>query len=521
MRAYLVGSGIASLAAAAYLIRDGGLLPGNITVFEAEDSLGGAMRMSGDAGAGYVLPTGRIFEEAGFRCTREFFSLVPSASDPEISIWDEIVLFNRRYGYYDKLHLLGRDGAVPLAPPFGLGLGDRLTLVRLALAPEGTLEGDRISDWFGPGFFESDFWYLWSPLMGHAPGHSAIEMHRCINRYVHLFPDLPTLTKVWRTRFDQDEAIIRPIADWLRRAGVRFVTGAQVTNVGFEAALEHLTANSLELRQEGETRVIDVAPEDIVLVTNGSQATDLSIGSMTAPAADLATGAAWALWQRLARGRPHFGRPEVFFGADRIAESKWMTFTVTTRDPTFFRLYTRLTGSEPGRGGLLTLKDSPWLLTLALFHQPEFIGQPEDVMVWWGYALRPDRVGAHLARPMWECSGAEILEEVLNGLGFEEELDSILAGSVCIPCRLPHAGSICLPRRHSDRPRPVPEGSTNFGFLGQYTELPRDVVFVMEYSIRSAREAVATLRRTGRPPPPVYQGQHDPRAVFEALRVLA
>lgn len=98
MRAYLVGSGMASLAAATYLMRDGGVLPANITVFEADDHPGGAMRMYGDPATGYVLPTGRIFEKE-FRCPREFFALVPSATDPHRSIWDHVVAFNERYGY--------------------------------------------------------------------------------------------------------------------------------------------------------------------------------------------------------------------------------------------------------------------------------------------------------------------------------------------------------------------------------------------------------------------------------------
>jgi oleate hydratase len=520
MRAYLVGSGIASLAAAAYLIRDGGLLPGNITIFEADDNIGGAMGMSGDAGAGYVLPTGRIFEERGFPCTREFFSLVPSVSDPQRSIWDEIVEFNHRFGYYDKVHILDRNGPVPLSPPFGLSARDRLDLIKLALTPEAALNGKRISDCFGENFFGTDFWFLWAPMMGCLPQHSAIEMRRCVHRYLHLLPDLPTMTKIWRTRFNQYEAIVAPIVNWLRLQGVNFMTGTTVTSVEFEPELERITANSVELTRNGESRTVEVSPQDVVLVTNGSQTADLSIGSMSEPATTQCSGRSWALWRRLAQGRPNFGHPEVFFGEEHVPDTKWMTFTVTTRDPTFFRLYTDLTTSEPGRGGLLTLKDSPWFVTVAIFHQPEFIDQPSDVMVWWGYALYPDRAGRHVQKPMWECSGAEILEETLKHLRFDSHLDTILPASHCIPCRVPYADSICLPRKRTDRPRVVPDDSTNFGFIGQYTEVPKDVVFVMEYSIRSAREAVAILRDTGRPPPPVYQGQHDTHVVYEALKGL-
>lgn len=520
MRAYLIGSGIASLAAAAYLIRDGGLLPANVTIFEADDRLGGAMGMFGDSEEGYVLPTGRIFE-AEFRCAREFFSLVPSATNPHRSIWDEIVEFNKRYGYYTKVRLLDRNGVVTLQPHLGLTPQDRLDLVKLALTPEPALDGKAINDFFAPEFFGSDFWLLWTSMMNSLPQHSAAEFRRFINRFLHLFPDLPTMTKVWRTPFDQSEAIVEPVVDWLRRQGVIFITNALVTDVEFEPSLGKITANSLEVFERGKSSTIEVEPDDIVLVTTGSQTADLSIGSMTEPPRPRRDGRSWALWRRLAQGRPGFGRPEVFFGEDKTSATTWMTFTVTTRDPTFFRLYGELTGSEPGRGGIQTMKDSSWLLTTALFHQPKFIEQPPDVMAWWGFALYPNKTGDHVMKPMVECSGSEILEETLRHLGFKEQAQTIVAASRCIPCLLPHAGSVWLVRRSGDRPKVVPDGSTNFGFLGQFSELPKETVITMEYSIRSAREAVATLRKTATSPPPVYQGQYDPRALYEALKVLA
>ncbi len=519
MKAYLVGSGIASLAAAAYLIRDGGVLPVNVTIFEADDRLGGAMGMFGDPVHGYVLPTGRIFE-AEFRCAREFFSLVPSATDAHRSIWDQIVAFNKRYGYYTKVRLLHSNGVVNLRPHLGLRPRDRLALVRLALTPEPALNGRPISDFFAPAFFASDFWMLWTSMMNALPQHSAAEFRRFINRFLHLFPDLPTMTKVWRTPFDQSEAIVEPIVNWLRRQGVVFITDAVVTDVEFQPSLETITANALEVLESGKSRTIEVAPDDIVLVTAGSQTADLSIGSMTEPPQPRADDRSWALWRKIAQGRPDFGRPEVFFGEDKTPITKWVTFTVTTRDPIFFRLYAELTGAEPGRGGIQTMKDSSWLITTALFHQPKFIEQPPDVMTWWGFALYPDRTGDHIKKPMVECSGREILEETLHHLGFEEHAPNIVAASRCIPCLLPHAGSVWLVRRSGDRPKVVPDRSTNFGFLGQFSEVPKETVFTMEYSIRSAREAVATLRKTGAPPPPVYQGQYDPRALYEALKIL-
>jgi oleate hydratase len=85
---------------------------------------------------------------------------------------------------------------------------------------------------------------------------------------------------------------------------------------------------------------------------------------------------------------------------------------------------------------------------------------------------------------------------------------------------LPYVNNIWMPRKRSDRPRPVPEGATNLGFIGQYVEVPREVAFTIEYSARTAWEAVHLLLKRGPAPPPVYQGQYDPKALFNALKVF-
>jgi oleate hydratase len=118
------------------------------------------------------------------------------------------------------------------------------------------------------------------------------------------------------------------------------------------------------------------------------------------------------------------------------------------------------------------------------------------------------------------CTGREILEEVLRQLRFDQKLDAIMASSICIPCDMPYVNNIWLTRTPTDRPRPVPEGSTNLGLIGQYVEVPRDVAFTIEYSARTAWEAIHLLRKRGPPPPPVYQAQYDAKALFAALKLF-
>jgi len=232
------------------------------------------------------------------------------------------------------------------------------------------------------------------------------------------------------------------------------------------------------------------------------------------------TGRSWALWERLAQGRTDFGNPSVFFGPPRIPDSLWVTFTVTDTGADFVNQMEALSGSKSGRGGLVTLKDSAWVISLSVFHQPEIAEQPQGTSIWWGYGLFPDRTGTFVTKRMDQCTGREILEETLKQLRFDKQMDAIMASSICVPCYMPYVNNVWLPWNRGDMPPPVPEGSTNFGLIGQYVDMPKEIAFTIECSVRSAWEAIRTLLKRGPAPPPVYQGQFDPKALFNALRVF-
>lgn len=519
MKAHIVGGGFGGLAAAACLIRNAGMPGQDITIYEADERLGGAFSLAGSAAGGYILPTGSVFD-ARFRCTFDLLATIPSTGDPARSVKDDFFAFNERYPFHDRAHLFDRNGRILHRPHFGLSVRDRLDLVRLALTPEAMLYGRRIDEFFRPAFFATEFWLLWTTIMGPLPQHSAMEMRRYMNRFLPLLPDLSDMSHVLRTRFDQYEAIIEPMLAWLRPRGVAFLTGAFVRDIAFAPSPGRITASRLDYERNGAATSVAIAPEDIVLVTLGSQAADLSVGSMTEAPRPQDSGRLWALWQRLAAGRTDFGNPEAFFGTAHVPDTQWVTFTVTTTGTEFFDRMTALTDSEPGSGGLVTLKDSSWLLTLTIFHQPEVIAQPRGTKLWWGFLLYPDRTGDFVKKPGTACTGAEILEEVLRQLRFEQQLDAIMASSVCIPASLPYVNSVWLPHKRSDQPGPIPEGATNLGFLGQFVEVPKELAFTIECSARTAWVAIHRLLRRGPAPPTVYQGQYDPAALFAALKVL-
>jgi oleate hydratase len=241
---------------------------------------------------------------------------------------------------------------------------------------------------------------------------------------------------------------------------------------------------------------------------------DTSLGTMTEPAPRLTKtdSQGWALWESIAKGRPEFGNPSAFNTS--IPESYWLSFTVTCRDPRFFDKMEAFSGNRAGTGGLVTFRDSNWLMSVVLYHQPHFAGQPKDVQVFWGYALHPDRVGNFVAKPMSECGGADILNELCGHLNFDRD---VFETAICVPCRMPYITSMFMPRNLADRPLPVPKNSVNLAFVSQFVEIPDDVVFTVEYSVRAAQMAVYQLMKIDRPVPPVTRHDKSLAVIFATL----
>jgi oleate hydratase len=518
MKAHIVGGGFGGLAAAVLLIQNAKVPGADITIYEADDKLGGGFFLEGTAETGYNLP-GSVFDRE-YRCTFEMLKWIPSASDPSKSVTKEFFDFNTGEPYHDKTHLLDRDGHLVKGPRFGLSLLDGLAITRFMLTPETVMEGRRIDDFFSERFFATEFWFLWASIMGTLPLHSAIEFKRYMNRFLYLFGHLSDMAGVMRTPSNQHQCFIEPLVNWLQPRKVNFLTGTFVRDISFAPTPGRITVDRLDYERGGAATSVAVAPDDIVLVTTGAQAADMSSGTMNEPPPPQTSERIWSLWERLAAGRTDFGNPDVFFGKPRIEDSRWIIFTVTDKATDFVNRVAALTGSTSGRGGLVTLKDSNWVLSLSIFHQPEVVGQPPGTSLWWGYGLHPERVGNYVPKSMIACSGTEILEETLKHLHFDDQLPAITESSICIPCDVPYVNNIWLPRNGTDRPPPVPKGATNLGLIGQYVEMPKDIAFTIEYSVRSAWVAINTLLKCGPPPPNVYQGMLDPKALFGAFKVF-
>ena len=513
-KAYLVGGGIGSLAAAAFMIRDGGFPSANISILEVSSVMGGSLDGAGDPAGGYSLRGGRMLTTDNYECTWDLYKSIPSLENPGKSVFDETVEFNQKHKAHSMARLVdSRRARVPVTS-MGFSMQDRIELLKLVNANEDALGASCITDHLSPGFFETEFWYMWVTTFAFQPWHSAVELRRYLHRFMLEFSRIETLAGVKRTIYNQYDSLVRPLQAWLEAKGVHLVADCKVTDLDHKSVDGIFIATGIHCDRQGKSDWIAVNEGDFVFLQNGSMTDASSLGSMTSapPKLTKADSGGWTLWEKLAQGRPGFGNPAVFNSC--IAQSCWESFTVTLKNPAFFAAMQKFSGNEAGTGGLVTFKDSNWLMSIVLANQPHFPNQPADVQVFWGYALFADRIGNFVAKPMAECNGAEILQELCGHLRFDLE---IFASANCIPCRMPYITSMFMPRAQADRPLPVPPNSKNLAFISQFVEIPEDVVFTVEYSVRAAQMAVYELLGIERKIPPVMPHDKSIRAQFEAL----
>jgi oleate hydratase len=515
-RHYMVGGGIAALSAAVLLARDAGIAGDRITILEHQDVVGGSLDGAGDAETGYLTRGGRMFEPQ-FACTLNLLGSIPSPDDPAISICDDILAFNRMVPGRSECRLVREGRKAEDRFSLGLRTEDIVALNRLLLTSEAHLDGRKIEDWFSPFFFGNNFWIMWSTMFSFQPWHSLAEMRRYMRRFLHLLPGLTRISGILRTRYNQYDSIIAPIVSWLSLRGVAFRSNCRVADVSIAGDVVGRRVTALHLAS-GET--IAIAPEDRVYLTLGSM-TDGTVSGSTdaAPPDDEGPKPGFDLWHRLAARHEGFGRPDVFDGDP--ARTAWTSFTATLASPAFVDFMEDFTGNRTGTGGLVTFADSGWMLSVVIFHQPHFRGQPADQPVFWGYGLRGGRQGDAVRKPMAQSTGAEILDELAHQLRLSPaQHAAFFDGARVRPCRMPLITSHFMPRRAGDRASLIPPRAQNFAVIGQFCEIPRECVFTVEYSVRAAWEAVPALTGEVPAPPPVVRSDRDPRVLLRAARVL-
>lgn len=523
-KAYLIGAGIGSLSAAVYLIREGHWDGTQITILGLEDHGAndgnhvaayeteyGHKKLSNNAG--FVNRGGRMLNEETYENLWDVLSTIPSLTEPGKTVTQEILDFDHAHPTKDIGRLMDTRGPRTRGDAddyshLQFSNDDRVLLTKLMTMPESKearLDDISIEQWFAasPHFFTTNFWRMWETTFAFLRNNSAMELRRYMNRMILEFSRINTLEGVTRTPYNQYESIILPMRSWLEGKGVVFVSNRKVTEFVFadddpmRDQIKVIGVKYEEVDNQNKPGTIEVAEGDLVFCTNGSITDSTSLGDLdTAIVEDLRYAPSAALWKQATEHFFGLGNPDKFF-TDRT-QSEWTSFSVTTNNHLLVNEIAAITRQLPGNG-LNTFADSNAVISLVIHHQPHFAAQLPNETVFWGYSLYPRRTGDFVKKPFIEMTGREMLTESLGQLErvdtravtistkTEEIWDSIINVA---PAHMPYASALFARRAKGDRPEVVPTNSVNLAFISQFVEMPFDMVFTEQYSVRAAQIAV-------------------------------
>ena len=522
--AYLIGSGLAALSAACFLVRDGRMKGEHVHILEKDPIPGGACDGYKYQDIGYVMRGGREMDNH-FECMWDLFRSIPSIEDENYTVLDEYYWLNKDDPNYSLCRAtVNRGQDAHTDGKFGLSDKGAMEILQLFMTPDEKLYDKKITDFFDDEVLNTNFWMYWRTMFAFENWHSALEMKRYLQRYIHHIGGLPDFTALRFTRYNQYESMILPMVKYLESFGVQFHYNTKVVNVAFDCAGGKKQATRIDILRDGLEDCIDLTENDLVFITNGGCVENSTIGSQNTAAPyrpEIKEGGGWDLWRKIAAQDPSFGHPDKFCYDPEL--SNWMSATITTLDQKIVPYIKKICKRDPfsGKvvtGGIVTVQDSSWLLSWTLNRQQQFRDQPKDQLCVWVYGLFSDKPGDFVKKPMRECTGKEICMEWLYHIGVPaDQIEELAANSAnTVPCMMPYIDAFFMPRAAGDRPDVVPEGAVNFAFLGQFAETERDTIFTTEYSIRTGMEAVYTLLNVDRGVPEVWGSVYDIRCLLDA-----
>ena len=526
--AYIIGTGLAGLSAAFYLVRDGQMKGEHIHLLEKLDLAGGSCDGRKDVTKGFYMRGGREMDNH-FECMWDMFRSVPSIETPNVSVLDEYYWLNKHDPNYSLCRATincGEDAHTDKM--FKLDRKSALALSKLFITPEKDLENKKISDVLPDSFWETNFWLYWQTMFAFQKWSSALEMKRYLCRYVHHIDGLPDFSALRFTKYNQYESMILPLTKYLESNGVKIEYGIDVKNVIFESKQNKKVATQIIYENKGLEKTIDLIEDDLVFITNGC-CTDTSCYGDQNNAPDLSkikngNGESWDLWKNIASqaSNGEFGNPDKFCG--NVDLTNWMSATIEVSDENIIKHIINICKRDPRKGkvttgGIVTVKDSTenWYLSWTINRQPQFKSQNKNSILVWVYALNTNKPGNFIEKAIKTCTGKEICEEWLYHIGIPtNEIEKYADKCNTTTCYMPYINAFFQPREEKDRPLVVPKESINFAFVGQFAETPRDTIFTTEYSIRTGMEAVYTLLKVDRAVPEVWGSKYDVRELLKA-----
>ena len=527
--AYIIGTGLAALTAACYLVRDAQMPGKRIHIFEKDPIPGGACDGYEYPGVGYVMRGGREMDNH-FEVMWDLFRSIPSIETEGVSVLDEYYWLNKKDPNFSLCRATENRGQdAHTDGKFAISDKGAMEIMHLFFTPDEELYNKKITDFFDDEVLNSNFWLYWRTMFAFENWHGALEMKLYIKRFIHHIGGLPDFKALRFTKYNQYESMILPMVRYLESHDVQFHYSTKVVNVEFDIKADGSKhATSIEVLRNDQQDFIMLTDDDFVFITNGGCVENSTMGSQNMPAdfrTEIKEGGGWDMWRRIAAQDSSFGHPDKFcFDPE---QTNWMSATVTTLDDRIIPYIERICKRDPFSGGvvtggIVTVKDSGWLMSWTINRQPQFRNQPKDQCLVWVYGLFTDKPGNYIQKPMRECTGKEICMEWLYHIGVpEKDIPKLAEESAnTVPVMMPYITAFFMPREKGDRPDVVPQGAVNFAFLGQFAETKRDTIFTTEYSMRTGMEAVYTLLNVDRGVPEVWGSTYDVRDLLNASVML-
>ena len=526
-KAIMIGAGIANMAAAVYLIQEGNWRGDQITFYSLDDhgSNDGAPTDTVvdeywnknhplENKKGYIARGGRMLNYRTYVDLMDLLSRIPSVTEPGMTAAEDTRDFDAKHRTFDKARLMEGGKGIIDGGKLGFNNKDRLLLPKLIAMPdseEEKLDNVTIEEYFkdDPHFFETNFWFMWETTFAFRTRSSAQELRRYMHQMIYEFTQIEHLVGVNRTRYNQYESIMLPLINYLKDQGCQIILNRRVVDWEFKETpmQDEITVTGLKmintLTNEEEHVVVD--GDTGVLFTNGSITDSATLGDYDTPAVEnMDYGAASSLWKKASERFYNLGNPDKFF-ADRDA-SEWVSFTLTTKDHLLLNEITRITTQVPGNALNSFISTTPITplgqkdvnMSIVVHHQPHFTSQKPNETVIWGYFLYPRRRGEFVDKQYIKMTGKEMLEELIGQLskvdpGPEnirtketEIFDSVVNN---IPVYMPYASALFNNRAKSDRPKVIPQHSTNLAFTGEFVEQPYQMIFTEQSAVRSGEIA--------------------------------
>lgn len=463
---------------------------------------------------GYVARGGRMLNYRTYVDLMDLLDRIPSATEPHMTAAEDTRDFDAKHRTFDKARLLEGGKGIIDGGHLGLNNKDRVLLTKLIAMPdseEEKLDNVSISEYFkdDPHFFETNFWFMWETTFAFRLQSSAQELRRYMHQMIYEFTQIEHLVGVNRTRYNQYESIMLPLVNYLKDQGCHIVLNRLVTDWEFKETTmqDEITVTGLKMTntETNEEEFVPVDDDTAVIFTNGSITDSATLGDFETPAPEnMDYGAASSLWKKASERFYNVGNPDKFF-ADRNA-SEWVSFTLTTRDHILLNEITRITTQIPGNALNSFVSTSPITplgqkdvnMSIVVHHQPHFTTQKPNETVIWGYFLYPRRRGEFVDKQYIKMNGKEMLQELIGqlskvdpGPGNIRDKEAEIMASVInnIPVYMPYASALFNNRAKTDRPKVIPQHSTNLAFTGEFVEQPYQMIFTEQSAVRSGEIA--------------------------------